>query len=1004
MAYLLACANGNLTDAATWALCDGVTDREDSSVNISTTVTNSGTSTLSAATYDGVAVKIVTRAASPTGTMTLTLRNTTTSTDVASVTVNVSDIDRSSSGVNGWFFVKFGSTVTANGTDNYCIRTQTSSSTQVTLYSSTASLTNISRLYRRTTTQAPATSDTLIITGEWTAAATKTDRSVTMNQTVSVTAATTPSTITNDATTGTTAWTNPSNAGSSNNVYATMGTAGTSQYLRALNTGSLITAGNHVVGVKVDIERKASNNTSGNRIVDTLLRYVNNLTIATTANLANTTTWWPTTDTVQSYGGPCETFGQIITAANANGANNGIALQVTATGTTTASVDSIQITYYHTIAYGGVHISKGGTLTFGTNAATNYFLAIQGYLAHASQRRGIDVYSGGTLNVGTSGTRIPSDSTATIMFLNITTQDFGIEVREGGVFNAYGDTGRLPYTRITSTQSANANTLTVASTSGWAAGDLLICAGNRRSSTQAELVTIASVDSATQVTLNQWLANQRDSTSLDSNDLSAHIGNCTRNVIITGLGGGYSNAKVIGAINSYINANTTGVITLDYVEISSVGGTTTGKRGIESPTTAATSFSITNSVILTGSASSLNGIYYQTNASNTISDNIVVMCGSSQTGILSTTTGTPIITDNLTISITSSGTLYYIDNVALTFTGNIASGGGSGIYMLGSGSTIGTISNCICYNQQSYGVEVRHPTIGTVSDFLIFRCATSGLAFTNTNVPSLNRMIFDTFSIYGNSVAGVSFNPSSKVTINNFTIKAEASFSQSSGLDSTNLGGMGGPIVNNSTIGNATNVHSIADISIASTHTSIMQLECNNCLFSSTATFSTNNYLPFESWVSSQKHNQTAGDHRTWTRYGTLRTDTAIYSTASPSLRMTPNNATFKLTSIGSQSGFLVPAQNGQTITASVKVRKSVVGDGTAYNGNQPRLMQRMNYAIGVTTDTVIATATNAANGAFETISGATSALTDDGVASFYVDCDGTTGWVNVDDFSASVS
>ena len=97
-----------------------------------------------------------------------------------------------------------------------------------------------------------------------------------------------------------------------------------------------------------------------------------------------------------------------------------------------------------------------------------------------------------------------------------------------------------------------------------------------------------------------------------------------------------------------------------------------------------------------------------------------------------------------------------------------------------------------------------------------------------------------------------------------------------------------------------------------------------------------------------------------------------------------------------------VAVANGATLTPTVKVRESVAGDGTDYNGNRIRLIVKANPAAGIASDTVLATATASSEGAFESLSGTTAAVTDDAVLEFVVDCDGTTGWVNVDTFSIS--
>jgi hypothetical protein len=152
--------------------------------------------------------------------------------------------------------------------------------------------------------------------------------------------------------------------------------------------------------------------------------------------------------------------------------------------------------------------------------------------------------------------------------------------------------------------------------------------------------------------------------------------------------------------------------------------------------------------------------------------------------------------------------------------------------------------------------------------------------------------------------------------------------------------------------------------------------------------------------VGSQKHDQTAGNHKTWRQYGTITIDTTagLYRTSSPSERLTPNSASGKLKSAVKRAA----VANGGAITASVYVRESVVGDGTDYNGNRARLIVKANPAAGIAADTVLATATVSSEGAFELLSGTTAAVTDDAVLEVYVDCDGTTGWVNVDDWSVA--
>ena len=94
---------------------------------------------------------------------------------------------------------------------------------------------------------------------------------------------------------------------------------------------------------------------------------------------------------------------------------------------------------------------------------------------------------------------------------------------------------------------------------------------------------------------------------------------------------------------------------------------------------------------------------------------------------------------------------------------------------------------------------------------------------------------------------------------------------------------------------------------------------------------------------------------------------------------------------------FRVAVNNGQTVTPSIYVRENA-----SYNGARARLIVKENAAVGITSDTVLDTATAASDEAWEQLTGTTAAVTDDGVLEFVVDCDGTAGQLNVDDFTAT--
>jgi hypothetical protein len=175
-----------------------------------------------------------------------------------------------------------------------------------------------------------------------------------------------------------------------------------------------------------------------------------------------------------------------------------------------------------------------------------------------------------------------------------------------------------------------------------------------------------------------------------------------------------------------------------------------------------------------------------------------------------------------------------------------------------------------------------------------------------------------------------------------------------------------------------------------------------NCLLNSSTKFSTLTNLIVNEFVKLQRYQQTNNNHYIYTRAGNAsQYDGVIYKTGTASTRLIPLSTTFKHTSPVK----IMPVASGQTPTVSVWVRKSSVSDasGANYNGAQPRLM--LGYSPSVfnytgQTDQVLATMT-AGLGTWEQLT-ATIPYTAYSTGGFniYVDCDGTTGWINVDDWS----
>lgn len=176
-----------------------------------------------------------------------------------------------------------------------------------------------------------------------------------------------------------------------------------------------------------------------------------------------------------------------------------------------------------------------------------------------------------------------------------------------------------------------------------------------------------------------------------------------------------------------------------------------------------------------------------------------------------------------------------------------------------------------------------------------------------------------------------------------------------------------------------------------------MQVYLNNCLMGATNEIGAGNNLNSQGYIHSTNHDQVAGAQKSWYIGGNVLRDTTIFNSTPASIRLTPRSATIKLVTALYGDGFTVPVTNGVAITLSAQVRKSEVADGAAYNGNQPRLIVRANPSIGISSDTVVATYASG-TGSWNLLSGASPTPTADGYMEVFFDCDGTAGWVNVDD------
>lgn len=179
---------GSINLSGSWGTIDATTynDSEATTTALTTSYQISSGATPGAITISHIGIKLSVRTGT-TGTMTVMLRNITDSTDVTGtdVAINTADLPvAATADVNGgWHFFKLASPVTLTAGKSYGVQAKTSSSSQISLFSTAT--TNWARALVTTTTATPGAGDDMIVAGEYTGAGTSNSFTVTWDNTAS---------------------------------------------------------------------------------------------------------------------------------------------------------------------------------------------------------------------------------------------------------------------------------------------------------------------------------------------------------------------------------------------------------------------------------------------------------------------------------------------------------------------------------------------------------------------------------------------------------------------------------------------------------------------------------------------------------------------------------------------------------------------------------------------------------------------------------------------------
>jgi hypothetical protein len=648
--------------------------------------------------------------------------------------------------------------------------------------------------------------------------------------------------------------------------------------------------------------------------------------------------------------------------------------------------ETASTSYGATSGVEGASICSKGTLAYGTATSVNYYLKNKGVLR---------VFGGGVFTIGSGANIIPASSTAVLEFDSAVNVDSGLVVENNGTFVSGGAAKTNLSTLLTVDAAALATALTVATTTGWAASDVLGFASTSRTYSEYESKNILTVDSGTTLTLSAGLTNAHSGTS----PTQAEVINLTQNVKIRG---------VSSSLNGYINVKAVASFTAVQTEILNMGSGTAAKRGIDTAITSGTfslsycsihEFDIANSRMLNDTGAK-TGTW-------TV-DNCVFFKAQDHFLFLSTTSTGWTFTNNTIMggdTGTGDGGSLILQNGAIgTFNGNkISSCNDSGIGYNNQSAPTSFNSNTIhsCANIGINFDPAGTITNATFSNFTIWRNAGVGIQF-DGSLSIYVKLNLATAVLFGNTTTNIQFRDSGQYVdcvFSGITSSGDTTFATTNGIGFVNAGGVWWNFrILNSTFGVVAGIKTAHTTDFNVNTASPQQVLFDNCnLASATPVASQTSLLTPTNWVRFAKWAQTLGQSRSYSVYGTVTTDTAIFGTASPSERLTPNNASNKLES----SPKLVALDSGSTAVITARVRKSEAGDGTAYTGNQPRMVIKVNNHMALSTDTAIATYT-ATTGTFVTMTGTTPVAGDAGVFECRIDCDGTAGWINIDDFGVA--
>jgi hypothetical protein len=565
--------------------------------------------------------------------------------------------------------------------------------------------------------------------------------------------------------------------------------------------------------------------------------------------------------------------------------------------------------------------------------------------------------------------------------------------------------------RVDCIPATNGNVFTVASTTGWKVGDTVVVTGtNPASYSERETLVIASVDSATQITTTTFPLYSH----LGTSPFQAAMGNLTRNIKIRGT----SSAPLFSAV--FVQDDST--FSATNTEFYWLGKAASYSYGINSASSTGSSLTnLQNCSIHDFTVSNTYPFYHAqstcTNAMVNFDNNVI---DNSNYGIYESGY-CGVFTNNLSVGCRVNGCAgMNLNRFPIVATGNyVANNYGVGIYISDStgglysdGAIVpsGNYNNNTSVSNATYGFDLNyfhHGSRSTIDGLVSLLNGQAGITTGNTRDLTLSNLI-----AIGN---GASNNYAQLISLGNGIALVDSTLASTPlhqyGYYGIHFNGDGYRDVRiiNTKIGSCGNLHPLCsgsngmhtygDLYIPKGY--LFQGDMWNTLLASPVEIypgTTGNWPNTDwrsnNWLHSTDHDQVVGAFKSWVTLGTIERDTVTFNGASPSEKLTPKDATYRMES----SQHCTTVRSGHSITAWSTVYESASWNG----GSAPRLILKANPAIGISSDAVIAsscTNTPCSVSKWLQYTGSTAVASSDGVMCFVIDTLGTVGTVNVDDW-----